>query len=188
MFHSLSDHRWSSFVVSIVRTFLCLVPSMSWTPVDVYRPVSDTSWIRLPHGFSPIISSSHLVVSDSFSSLPLFPSSFLLLNCLAIVSGCFPHRFQLSPPFPIVAFEFPTIAESQDPFYWPIGPINIRTCYVEYLVILPTSPSCFQPSTSTTNTSQPYTRHWGQRGSYLAGKLVVFWEFVTNSLPLCPLG
>jgi len=32
------------------------------------------------------------------------------------------------------------------------------------------------------------TWHWGQRGSYLVGKLRVFWEFVTNSLPICPVG
>ena len=32
------------------------------------------------------------------------------------------------------------------------------------------------------------SKHWGQRGSYLAGTLWVCWEFLSNLLILCPAG
>ena len=67
-------------------------------------------------------------------------------------------RFRSSPSFPIVAFKFPTVAESQDLFYQSTGPIDIRTCYAECLVVLSTSPSPFRPSASVTHTPQPHTR------------------------------
>jgi len=50
-----------------------------------------------------------------------------------------------------------------------------------------------KPLCQMTQLHFPYTtehnwRHWGQRGSYLAGTLWVCWEILSNLLPLYPVG
>ena len=78
---------------------------------------------------------------------------------------------------------------------WVWSDVHIMNDWWEIQVIPPPTSCCWnwaQPtrtnSTPTISPSMSLCTHWGQRGSYLAGKLWVCWEFLSNLLTLCPAG